>query len=47
MGRRHFDDYDPNDWQENEKKAKKEKQKRDAKRQKHADGDEKREPERR
>ena len=35
MRRRHFDDYDPNEWQEEHKKAEQEKRKRDAKKHRH------------
>ena len=35
MGRRHFDDYEPDDWKEEHKRAERERRKRDAKRHRH------------
>ena len=35
MSRRDFDDYDPNEWQEEHKRADRDRRKRDAKRHRH------------
>lgn len=35
MGRRHFDDYEPDEWEEEHKRADRERRKRDAKRHRH------------
>ena len=37
MSRRQFDDYDPNEWEEEHKRAERERRKRDAKRHRHDD----------
>ena len=39
MGRRHFDDYEPDEWEEEHKRADRERRKRDAKRQRHHSDD--------
>ena len=46
MSRRQFDDYDPNEWEEEHKRAERERRKRDAKRHRHDDekGEESRGP---